>query len=879
MELRANFIVGKNTDTLWSGVYGYKPDNNDDLRKLGEMFAVFRFETEFEDFAIDKFAKILVESLQNAYFEELKDYKSTLQRLEEACWKMKSKMELLLSREEEISNVGIDMEMAISVFKGNFLYVVTIGESKVFISRDENFVDITEGLTDARGQGFLRSASLETQEEDRFCLATDKASKNLLNIEDALLNLDKTKLIEKGTQEGTALMIIADEDLEWVEEEKFEENDEIEEVVGLENQMAESEEDEILEKREAGDETFEDEDHSSDEVYEDDNDYRESNGIENNSEVDTQNFDIQEDEVDSDYTDVNDSEADSQVQEDDALYYESESEVELDEEEKVSVKERLLLMKERSVGALNGLKSKFFVGEEEFDADGHEDYEDQDDIEIKENTSRYSEMNNEEDGKGEVSNLAKIVIIPLGIISSIKNHFKNNKKTYAHIINSIYSKIKGVFQMFKSIFDKEILGKNLDRRALNKRRVKRNRYLLIISIVVIIVGIFYVNNSNQNREAIENAIESVETQLQKYTDEFNSVQTEVLNAQYAPEGDKNDLVNRILLLENNVDSALDEIDSNELIENKTEYIAKYQSISSELSVLSDDLLLIESFSDPQIVVDFSAQFSDAKISDLEYSEGSLFASDEGRDVIYKFGLSLSEDPLVHITDVTEPYILVRSIDGNIIVYDKDDNAVIGEFNPNDKESLQRFDNLIPPSVGGPTESAMFSNGALYEIHQTNKQIFKREASGDGFVNGGATYQATNPPNWKTDPELGEAIDIEVPYEVYVLTKNLGIRRYLGGGSNTLDRNIFLNLLDSDYNSLQNATALDVTTKYMAVGDSQNQRVLLFEIMDNEQKNVRFIRQYVYNGEDDSTFSNITELIVADAQIFVLDGNKIVRLDI
>ncbi|MCA9381328.1 hypothetical protein KC678_03620, partial [Candidatus Dojkabacteria bacterium] len=120
---------------------------------------------------------------------------------------------------------------------------------------------------------------------------------------------------------------------------------------------------------------------------------------------------------------------------------------------------------------------------------------------------------------------------------------------------------------------------------------------------------------------------------------------------------------------------------------------------------------------------------------------------------------------------------------------------------------------------------------------------------------------------------------EAPYEIYVLAQDLGVRRYLSGGPNTLERQTYINLLDSDFTAMQKATALDVTTNYMAVGDSINKRVLLFQVQDNEQKNLLFTKQYIYEGSDSEIFTDIKEIKIVDGYGYVLDGNRIIRLAI
>ncbi|MCA9381644.1 hypothetical protein KC678_05240, partial [Candidatus Dojkabacteria bacterium] len=780
MTIKFDYINGAETDKVWSKVYGYTPESKADQEQLGSMYAVFKFGTELEDFAIDKFAKIVIESLQTAYFEELKEYKSTLERLEEACWKMKSKIDLLLSREEEASKIGIDVEMSIAVLKNMYLYAVTVGESKIFIEREGNFVDISEGLTDRGKQGFLRSASLELQDDDKICLTTSNGNKHLLNIEEALNKLDKKKLIEKGTQEGVSIMFIADESQEWA--------------------VPELKEEEIKDTDKGAIPKEEKEDNLdiNSMISEDDNN------------IETEFEENVEEEIDDDIEEMVEAHGEDHEMKEETM-------VETTEEMHQMPNNRVENIRNKAASIFASIKEKIPKRKK----DDHQEEEDayQPPIDLEEDTpySQRREIEEEEiqyEEEGEKTALMKVLDTTLGtvatVVAAVQNHFKDNKKTYAHIINTIFSKTKSVLMAIYSIFEKEVLGKNLDRRSMNRRRVKRNRYLFLILVFFILFGSYSIIRNGNNSAKVTEATEKYQGKIDDYNGEMQSIQQEIQNETYAAGGDdKTQLIERLLDLEGNVDTTIAQLDSDDVLKNKAKFFEQLRSLSNSVDVAKDDVLNIEAFSEPEIIADLSRQFNDAELTDLEYSEGYLFASDEGRDVIYRIAPEIGADVEVHETDVTSPQILVRSTNGEIIVYDKDEEAVMGHFDPTDKESLKRYENLIPPSVGKPVESAMFdSNGALYEINQVHQQIFKREAAGDTFANGGATFQSQNPPNWKQDPELAKAIDIEAPYEIYVLAQDLGVRRYLSGGPNTLERQTYINLLDSDFTAMQKATALD-----------------------------------------------------------------------
>jgi hypothetical protein len=875
MNLRTDYVIGKKTDKVWSGVYGYKPYEEVEFKQLGEMFAVVRVSTTIDDFAIDKFAKIMIESLQTAYFEELKDYKSTLERLEESSWKMKAKIDMLLSREEEISLTGIDIEIATVVFKDDYLYALTIGESSIAIVRDGNYVDITNGLTDSSRKGFFKSASLELTPKDRVVLMTSQASSKLMNIEEAAQSLDKEKLIEKGSQEGVSMMIIADSSLNW-------KDSKVEDVVVTSVTKPKEDEEISIEKGEDLDEVQEEADVTVDDDVEDS---------------------LQDNEIDPV---LDDKELDSKENLEDTLGSESES-VEIDEDDEVSAEvgedievgveanpsfiastigqgKGLLSNLKNKVSSFGSSKQSLAPREIPQDTEGTKSFTDRMTEELEEDAEDVVVVDAETTSKS--GTMQGVIAVPVDVAKSgarkVRNHFRDNHKTYAHIINSIIAKIRYFISRLYDLFEREVLGKNLDRRMMNRKRIRRNRYLLIIGIVVLSLFLYSSFRSRQQNIRESRAVESIEADIDSYTSEYGSIESQVQNLQFSGGQDKFSVLSSIDLLITSVRELRDEVETNDAIKQKDSYIADLNNIERNLTAQRDELLLVESFTEAPIIADLSRQFSDAELSDLVHSEGFLFISDQGRDVIYRVATELNSEVEVHVTEVTSPEVLVKNVAGEVIVYDRNDDSVIGKFNPNDKESLVRFENLIPPSVGNAPEAAIFSgNDSLYEVRPIHQQIFKRDKTGEGYVNGGATFQSQNPPNWKQDPELARAIDIDVPYEIYVLVQDLGVRRYLAGGPNTLERNTYINLLDEDFNALQSATSISVTTKYMAVADSQNQRILLFEIQDNEQKNVRFIKQYQYKGDDSTILSDITEVQVVEGEsrVYVLDGNRVMRFAI
>ncbi len=811
MKIKTAFKVGKKNDNEWSSVYGYIPDDEHSKELLGEMFAVIRVATAVEDFAIEKFSKILVEQLQQAYFQELANYKSTLERLEESCWKMKSKMELLLSREQEISDIGIDIEMAIVVIKQNLLYAVCIGESKVIISRNGSLVDISEALVDNSKVGFIKSGSLELEETDKVCIITSKAFKTVEDLTDNFnsLNVEDYSLENEA---GSSVMFIADETSNWP--------------------VAE----EVIEQIE----------HPIEEKVQSDED------LENTPEDEPEQIDVETEEV----------------REEEEIDLEEEEESESAIKEKFGVaKDKVKNLTKKGLSRINNIYvTKFKKG----NIDGVESDDESD------NT-----LNGDEYVKPVRTTNNKVLGRALDVKDGVFNYFRNNQTTYVHIFKKIASGIFALGYNIKEFFLYNIIGKPKNRRVINKSSVKRNRYFFFFLIIALSIFVIVNFRSSQSTRREKREIEEAQSEVNEYSRQIDEITSLVSNTQFADNSTKQELLNRLNSLDVSVKAA-----KNRDIDIKDQ--SKIESIKNEYDTLlvrtktqTDKLLLVEAFEQPQIVNDLKATDPNSNGSDIEYSEGNLFVSDQGANIVYKIPTEIGSVAEPFISGLEQPYLLAKNVAGEIVVYDSSPSSSIGKFNPNEKESLVRFPSLSPSNIGNVEEVAIFDgNDSLYELKPNLKQLFRRDKEGPDYLSGGATFQDVSPPNWKTSDELAGAIDIAAPFEIYVLVNGEGIKRYLSGADNTISYATFRNMLEEDFEKIKTAVAFDVSTKYLVVGDNLNKRLMLFEIEDNSEKSIKFTKQFVYRGAGDY-LSNIKDIKIneGDRKIYVLDDSRVLRFDI
>lgn len=831
MNLRTEFIIGKENANEWSGIYGYRPDNHDDYFKYGEIYAVIRLQTEVNDFALENFAKIILDDLQHNYFSNPDEsrYDSIMELLEDSVWKMKSKMEIVLGREEEVMKKGLDMEMAVVAIVENSLYLAVVGESKVFILRDGNFVDISDALIDTKMTGFLRTGSLELAKEDRLAMLTSKVltifDKEQLEVVMSELNINKAGKLN-GIP-GSSFMLLADENLTW-------------------NDAIESETDELL-----------------------DSNLVSSDDIELPSEETNQEESLDEEVVEvGDQEDSQDSYISQVGEVGDGL---AEEALEQTDEigEMVEEQSEQVDSSESDTDLAEGLSQEGVDSESEYEdpqessLEYDSEYEGEDNVRGK--TSNLDITGRLKGLKGVNSKFSKVQ-------SKVSAHFDQNGGKYSSTLNRIKDKITSVISKLIALFKQEIVGQNVRRYSTDKKRkIKRNRIIFAIVMVVLVVFLFTSFKSAQARKREAKAKEEATLVLGDLQERYTSIKNQIQSSAGLSAQQKQDIAASLSTLETDV----------KVQQNKSDlFETELDQLLTDISASQDSIFKIESFIQPQVVVDLGAQFTDASPSDLEYSNGSLFISDFTRNVIYRSAVELGSAPEVHISGLQAPTLLVKNSSGDIVVFDSTETSAVGKFSPGTAESLTRFPGLTPSEIGKVTEVAIYDgNNALYEIHQIHSKIFKRVDLGAEYAGGGAVNEVVAESNWKTSNELSKAIDIAAPYEIYTLVQGQGLTRYLGGGDNTVSFETFRDLMQEDYNAMANASSFDVGGQYLAIGIPSLKKIMIFSIDDTPEKNMTLIKQFVYRGQE-NIFTDINEIKIndVDRKIYVLDNSKVLKLD-
>jgi hypothetical protein len=840
METKVEFIVGKQKNNNWAGVFGYKPDNKMIFEHLGEMFAVTKLSTDSENASLESIAGLLLDYLQEKYFDKENEQIDSLIRLEDAVWGMRSHLDGILAREEDISNKGLDIEMAVVTLVKDVMYCVVIGESKIFIKRDSSFVDVASVLIDANMMGFLKSGSLQLDSNDRIMLATSKSVEGGTTLLDQTLeSLDISKLDVLKEEIGIGILGIVGNNLEWKTPSSV-----VEDSMPVE--------------------TMED-------------NKEQENSIEESQPKSFFNEEIAEDQEDIDSSEDTILPMSTTPENVPVAPLKSESTF-----KSLFNKSKEKLQKNYSV-AKNRLKP-------EVESTQTTDLREEEPLRYSTMVENDAGFNSDDEGKESTSIIVSLksfiqkTIITLQKFwrNNLKNHFTNNK-TYATILRNTVNKIREIIEKLVDLFKREIIGVGGNRRDMymRKERTKRNRRIFVIVVLVLGVSLFLVIRNAKNQKEFNEQVETRKNQINQIDSRINGLAPQVQEASTQGEDKKNLLISQL----DKATSDIEQLKKDPFINKNTDVfsqdIARLNTLLNKIQNNKDSVLLIMPLTEASIVSDIGKVYPDASLTDIEYSNGSLYVTDSAQGFIYKFNANeLDIRAESYITGLSSPRLLMRNVNGEVIFYDSDPSSAIGKINEAAPGTVTRFPGLTETNIGSVKEVGLYTgNDALYEIHQNHQQIFKRIKVGEEYEGGGVLFTPESENNWRSDPDFGSAIDISVPYEIYALIQGKGLKRYLAGEDNALGYESFVNFTQNDYNSLQGATCIDARGNFLVVGDSTNKRVMLFEIEPEGEKKIKFVKQYVYRG-DDKVFNQINEVVVDEInrKIFVLDGAKVIRLD-
>lgn len=838
MNLRVEFSSGKISSNEWAGVYGFDPLQDDSVESAMDlqMFAVIGLKTEASDMNLERIGKMLLENIQEHFFNSISSEKNLIEKLEDSLWKIKAKIEVLLSKESELFSKGLDIEMSLIIVGVDILYAAVVGESKIFLMRGDKFVDISKALVDKSMAGFAKTGSLKLEGKDRVCLATSKISGDAENIRSLLNSLDVNLITRFSHNSGEAVMMIASGAAEWKE---IPEESNV--VVESEQFQNEPVIEETLPKLDIP--SFEEQDSLEYQVEEEPNNF-----LSENLEVQTDLLPVSE----KRYKRIG----------------RSLSKVFSKGANKVlglgtNLKNKMLSRKNNLLEVNDESRLVKIL---------HEDHSES----SPENFVEYAGVKTNFLQKI-LSILKSLFEFIVGKVRSLIKFIKNNDKNYAKYIRDFFSFLANSAKKILEFFKREFFG-TADRRDMYLRGdlIKRNRKFLLAFLLVLGVILFFgIKDADFKRREGER-VAGIRTSVSLIQSDAQKVFSKAKASLEADEATKSQIITE---LDSIVKKAETQKKDSLFIDDLNRIIAEGQS--------SKDLLLgVVEINDTnvKVVVDIGKQIPETKLEDMAYSSNYLFVSDSAQNAVYRIA-PVVNSKIEPILDFIKPSLLAVDSSSNIVVYDDNISSSLSRIIPSEL-SFSRLSGPNLTDLGEVKETTIYTgNDALYELRPSpNNYIYKREPQDGGFLAGGTNYTTNSPPAWRIDGEYSSAIDIASPYEIYVLIKGQGIKRYLSGGDNTITRETYKGLFETDFQSLSNASSFDVSGLLLAVGDPSNQRILLFRIEENEQKSLVYLKQYIYRGNS-NVFRDINEISIVESSagstpgIYVLDGSRIIGLQI
>lgn len=167
------FYIGEEVKKgFFASVYNYRPHNEEILARKGEVFAVLRLKTG-PDFDLVTTGGLLLDYFHETYFEMQES--SALLALEKTVISSGKHLAKLIDKDDKVGKVGIEMELLVGSIVNDTAFFVTVGNSRLYIFRNEDLVDLGTALKDPTGEGLVRVASMKLEPDDRL-LITTKAS-------------------------------------------------------------------------------------------------------------------------------------------------------------------------------------------------------------------------------------------------------------------------------------------------------------------------------------------------------------------------------------------------------------------------------------------------------------------------------------------------------------------------------------------------------------------------------------------------------------------------------------------------------------------------------------------------------------------------------
>lgn len=844
-HLYTTFRLSKPNKRNWSSVFGYKPINDRSAMELGGMYAILSLASEI-DFSLDHIGGMIFDELQQAYFGE-EDGSASMQRFEQTLHAVKRKIELILDQEEKLAESGVDLQMSVVVFRDNVLYAAVVGEAHIFVQRESQLNEISGVLADPDMDGFMRSGSLRLNKGDRVLLATDNIdSDNSFSLIQE--DVDKVQLESLNVSRGAILLIgyHAEPELQPIVATEAEVNiDAVSsaEPIDEELNLANIDNDIVAAEVETLD------------VEQDIPEVSQSRA----SRIKLPNFGFGRGTTAPVASDVSSSVAagmpavsnksavrgaqmEHHIDSDTGMVY-------TPMREGMSV-EDVITTEEDDIETEMENQS-IMPGSDEY-TDDYANYD------LPAPTNKVGAVLNTVKEK-----LLAAVKAVVALIASVD--WKGLAMNIFNLVRTIIARLRGQNTVYaagaRGVGLQRMPNYRRNRMAYDPRRKRLAWAAAIVIGVVIILGIRQTSLDNERRSQIT----ALEQQVNRLGVDIEQLK---LDAETAANSSQAEVKQQVVTSASSIIAELKQLAGNELA--TPEIKSKSSQLQNNAQTAADRALKVKAIAQAQIVNNLAANFPGADPADLEIVADNLYVADKARNVVYRMQTQLGSQASAVLADLTQPYLLTKDTQNNLVVIDKNAQSTVGVMTVSNN-NFRRVAGLGLSVQGELSGANIWTNRALYTLNPSEQAIVRQVQVGQNYE----TPKYSTP--WRRDPEFAQAIDMEVDYEIYVLIKGVGLKRYFNGQPNEM---VFRGLLPSDETAMRDATAFKVTPTMLFVADSVNQRILVFSADPNDAKSFDYVSTYVYRG-DNGAFKNIKEIVVKDdnSQLFLLAGTSVIRIDL
>ncbi|MCA9383242.1 hypothetical protein KC909_02650 [Candidatus Dojkabacteria bacterium] len=668
-NISKKYFIGKSaTNGKWASVYTYKP-NNDALKDIrGHIFATIALNGP-ETFATATAGNMILDYFHETYFEHPAE--KTLDALEKSVIATSKHLQLLMKHDDKVKE-GVEMDLNAMVIKGDIVYFVNMGASRIFIFRDGELTNISDNLKDPIGSGIVKLGSMVSKPADILVLGTPRLLEEIdeKELKQIVADYSETELKQKKYKDDSDLaMIMVGIDVDRKEnKEELAIRDKIKEEVEkkIDEISANPENEEVI--------ASEDDDKTLEDMINED----QSDDFMDNAELETNVAEELDDTSDQEFSEtrINDEEDDL-----------GEEDEELEDKQPVTEK----------VGEVfNKLKSSV-----------------QDFIAKRKGAGASPMMPTREQ------------VVAAKAAERAPQISPEDQTTYKVILDKVR-----LFFVNAGVFLKKNVWHNMlgmggdDVYVLGSGQRKKRNIRFIIVLVVVVIGILYFSITNiQNNLKQKEADREAESTISAAEELILDVEQIAPIKAKASSSDlgKQELYDKL----NEAEAKLAEVDSDE-------YDEQIDGFLNQIEDLRDILNRTISVENPTEVVDFGQSYPGADTVDMVLGNGNVYVADKQYGKIYQVDYA-GNSPSVLVEGLEQPKTITLDDNGDIVFIDENGDKRMGTISTSDG-SIIRHSGTSEFRVGNISaiEFSDIFGGRVYGIDQSQNKVIVLQRSGTAY---------------------------------------------------------------------------------------------------------------------------------------------------